>query len=379
VVAWLNDQDLRRGLAEVIPAVPEVPLATSTQLMERLERIDSRYRGRFAGHPRISRDPDELIQLRREVDEVAAEAEGLADDQLAQRIAASQELFDKELERIEEARAAGPAAVQAHRIVVLANFVYGRYTRFFAGQNRATRDVSLLEELVTDLKAFETDLHRLISQGADRSDDLVRIRDSIQIYEREVDAIRSARGSDSLPQQAQRYATLANDLFDRYRYLFANKPRISRSLRALDTLLSGLGEIHAQMIALRTRGVTGDVHAKNIALVGDRLDSWNKEKQAISEVFDKAPLSDRIGNLGGAANDVFKQYREHFAGKDRRTRELAMLGKLIEELWYLQREMDRIDEADGDDTNARNLSIVTDQLRMYDREYGEIVKVQSAN
>jgi len=354
-------------------------LATASELMERLERIDSRYRGRFAGHPRISRDPEELQKLQAEVREVATAAGEVSDASLDERIKASLDLFERELAAIHEAQAAGPAAVQAHRIVTLTAFVYARYTRFYAGQNRATRNVSLLEELVGDLKAFETDLARLVAQGADRSADLNRVRESIQIYEREVGAIRSARGSDSLPQQAQRYATLANDLFDRYRTLFANKSRISRSTRALDSLIRGLGEIHAQMLALRTRGVTGDVHAKNIALVSDRLEQWNTERRAIQEVLDKAPLSDRIGYLGGAANELFTQYRENFAGQDRRTRQLSLLGNLIEELWYIQREMDAIDQGDGDDTNARNLSIVTDQLRMYDREYGEIAKVQKSS
>jgi len=352
-------------------------VATAAELMERLERIDSRYRGRFAGHPRISRDPDEMQALRDEVAAVAKESSGLGDAALSDRIKASTELYDKEYAAIQEARSAGPAAVQAHRVVSLAAFTYGRYTRFYAGQNRSTRNVSLLEELVSDLKAYEADLARLHTQGAQRDADLARLRDSIQIYEREVLAIRSARGSDSLPQQAQRYATLANDLFDRYRYLFANKSRISRSIGALDILIKGLKEIHAEMLALRTRGATGDVHAKNIALVSDRLNAWSEEKAAIAEVLEKAPLSDRIGYLGGAANDVFSQYREHFAGQDRRSRDISLLAKLIEELWYLMGEMDRIDQDDGDDTNARNLSIVTDQLRMYDREYGEIAKVQS--
>jgi len=352
-------------------------VATSSELTQRLQSLDARYRGRFAGHPRISRDPEELEALIAGVEEVKAEASGLGDAELDQRITASAELYRKELAAVHEAQSAGPAAVQAHRIVTLATLTFGRYTRFYAGQNRATRNVGLLEELIGDLKAFETDLARLVSQGADRGDDLNRLRESIGIYEREVLAVRSARGSDSLPQQAQRFATLANDLFDRYRTLFANKPRISRSPRALEALRKGLSEIHAQMLALRTRGVTGDAHAKNIALVSDRLDQWSKEQLAIQEVLDKAPLSDRIGNLGGAANEVFKQYRENYAGQDRRTRDLAALGKLIEELWYVQREMDSIDRDDGDDGNARNLSIVTDQLRMYDREYAEIAKVQS--
>jgi hypothetical protein len=352
-------------------------VATSSELTQRLQSLDARYRGRFAGHPRISRDPEELEEILKGVKEVEAEAAGLNDADLQRQITTSTELYNKELAAIHEAQAAGPAAVQAHRIVVLATFTFGRYTRFFAGQNRSTRNVALLEELVGDLKAFETDLARLVAQGADRDADLARLRESIGIYEREVSAIRSARGSDSLPQQAQRYATLANDLFARYRALFANKPRISRSLKALDGLRKGLSEVHAQMLALRTRGVTNDVHAKNMALVSDRIDQWNTEHAAISDVLSKASKTDREGNLGGAANEVFKVYREKFAGQDRRTRDKDVLAMLIEELWYIRHEMDALDADGGTDSNARNLSIVTDQLRMYDREYGEIVRVQS--
>lgn len=354
-------------------------MATVSELDQRLKSLDARYRGRFAGHPRISRDPEELESILAGVDDVAGDAKALGDADLDRRVQASKELYLKELEAIRDAQAAGPAAVQAHRVVTLATLTFGRYTRFFAGQNRATRNVALLEELVGDLQSYETELARLVTQGADRSDDLTRLRNSIGIYEREAAAIRSARGSDSLPQQAQRYASLANDLFDRYRTLFANKPRISRSPAALAGLVAGLKEIHAQMLALRTRGVTGDVHAKNMALVGDRIDQWQTEQRAIADVLEKAPLTDRIGNLGGAANEVFKAYRENYAGQDRRSRDLAGLGNLIERLWYLRREMDAIDRNDGDDTNARNLSIVTDQLRSYDREYGEIARVQSPN
>lgn len=352
-------------------------MATVSELDQRLKSLDARYRGRFAGHPRISRDPEELEAILADVDSLVGEAASTGDADLERRVKASQDLYRKELDAIREARAAGPTAVQAHRIVTLATLTFGRYTRFYAGQNRATRNVALLEELIADLKSYETELARLVTQGADRSDDLNRLRNSIGIYERETAAIRSARGSDSLPQQAQRYATLANDLFDRYRVLFANKPRISRSPRALAGLVQGLKEIHGQMLALRTRGVTGDSHAKNIALVGDRIEQWQNEQRAIAEVLEKAPLTDRIGNLGGAANEVFKGYRENYAGQDRRSRDLPGLANLIERLWYLRGEMDRIDRDEGDDTNARNLSIVTDQLRSYDREYGEIARVQN--
>ena len=90
----------------------------------------------------------------------------------------------------------------------------------------------------------------------------------------------------------------------------------------------------------------------------------------------RAPVNERVGRLGEAANGLFAQYREGFAGKDRKTRNLPALALIIEQLWPIQRSMDVVDRTNGDDANARNLSIVTDQLRTYDREYTAIAQAQ---
>jgi hypothetical protein len=352
-------------------------VATLAELNARLEAIDARYRGRFAGHPRISRDPEELESLIREVEAAVKEAGKSADAAFTDRSTASLDLYRNELAQIQEARAAGPAAVQAHRLVSVAQMIMGRYTRFFAGQSRTTRNVGLLEEFIRDLTTITTELEGLKARGADVTADLERIQQTLSVYRQETGAIRSARGDDSLPSQAQRLAGLANDQFERYRQLFANQSRVSRHPQTLESMIHTLKEVHAQMLALRTRGVSGGSHAKNISIVGERIESWETELRTIRDVVARAPVTERVGRLGEAANAIFAAYREEFAGKDRRSRDKARLGVIIEQLWPIFRSMDAIDRLDGDDTNARNLSIVTDQLRIYDREYTAIAQAQA--
>ena len=267
--------------------------------------------------------------------------------------------------------------MQAHRITTLANLVMGRYSRFYAGKNRTTRNVGLLEELAASMNELVAELEKAAAQGANVAEDLQRMRDAANVYQQETGAIRSARGDGDIGAQAQRFAGLANDQFERYRLLFANQPRQSRHPETLASMIKALREIHASMLALRTRGVGSTSHAGNIKIVSDRIENWEKEIATIRDVIQRGQLTDRIGALGQAANLAFAEYREHFAGKDRKTRDLDKLANIIETLWPIQRSMDAIDRDDGDDTNARNLSIVTDQLRMYDREYRNIVQAKA--
>jgi hypothetical protein len=353
-------------------------LATAPELLARLDAIDARYRGRFAGHPRISRDPEELEAIQADVEAISKDASSVSDAALTERIEASRKLYAEELVRIQEARAGGPAAVAAHRVSTMATLVMGRYGRFFAAKNRTTVDVGLLESLTESMAGLVAEMERLEAQGANVAEDLERMRGALKVYRDEQGAIRSARGDGTVADQAQRLATLANGQFDRYRLLFAGEPRMSRDPEVLAGMIKAIREIHGSMRALQTRGVTNDAHLKNMQIVSDRIDSWEQELATIRDVITRGDRTERIGRLGEAANKIFAEYREHFAGKDRKTRDLTKLANLIEQLWPIQRCMDAIDADDGDDTNARNLSIVTDQLRVYDREYRNIQQAQQA-
>src|SRR5688572_28332162 len=108
----------------------------SDALAADLDRLQSRYRIRFAGHPRVTRDPEELEEMIYELDALAAQAPPA----LTERIASERELFDRELAAIRTAVAI-PFAVPAARLRLWTDLAFQRYARTFAGHDRRSVDV----------------------------------------------------------------------------------------------------------------------------------------------------------------------------------------------------------------------------------------------
>ena len=126
------------------------------------------------------------------------------------------------------------------------------------------------------------------------------------------------------------------------------------------------------MASLRLQGARSQTHERNFQLVRDRAKAYKKELKTVRTTQSRAKLQDRISALASAANDVFKSYRDEFAGQDRRTVDGDRLHTLIEQLYALALQMDDIDRADGNDLNARNLLLVMDTMRTYTREWDAI-------
>lgn len=340
-----------------------------------LNRIEERYRTRFAGHPRGSRDPDDLEALVTELDTLAGQP---ADDATKARISTAHAAYTKELAAIRDALAV-PFAAAATRLRTWSDLSMSRYQRSFAGQDRRTRDVALLEEITDDLSAIgtamtavhaEAPVHRL-------GDMLANIERVLPLYRTEIDNIRAARKTGSLPEQGSRLADLANAQFARYTMLFAKQSRLSRHPRTLERILAGLEDIRRAMQSLKLSGFINANNDQNIVLVDERLRAFRKELTAIRETQNKQSLSERVSSLATAANELFSSYRDHFSGKPREQAEPSLLNQLFERLWPIAREMDLLDDtvalSDKDEeTNARNLRIVTDNLTLYAREYDAI-------
>ncbi|MEQ1507625.1 MAG: hypothetical protein ABMB14_35670 [Myxococcota bacterium] len=343
---------------------------TSPQTATALDRIDDRYRIRFSGQPRITRDPEELEALLAELDRVAA-----ADDAAphAARIAELRELYTRELAAIESARAV-PFAVAAARIRTWCDLAISRYNRNFAGKDRRTRDVALLDEIRGELEGWRPEVAGLAAQAPDQKlgDTLTRIDQAIALYHREADAIRAARRGGSLPEQGSRLADLANTQFALYGAQFANHSRLSRQPRTLKRVIAGLDEIRRGMQSLQLSGFDEPNNRRNITIVDERLKVYRRELDEIEAAHAGATPGQRMTVLGTAANAVFQQYREAFSGKQRAQCDPAVLDGMFELLWPVARQMDELDQADGDDTNARNLLLVTDNLRLYVREHDAI-------
>jgi hypothetical protein len=348
-----------------------------SQFAAQIDDIHNRYRARFAGFPRITRDPEELSGILEEAAALESE-KGKMDADEAQRLDTNLDLYRKELEGIKEAQGQGPAAMQTHRLSTWANFVQARYARSFAGQQRRTRDLGILAELVEDADRLLGEMKALAENGmtAELEEGIKLTENNLKVYRVEFERIREDRKKVFGAERGTLFAKLANDQFQRYRLHYANKSRISRNPGLLQHIVTALQEILDGMEALLADGFNTEVHKKNIALVQQNLGVYKAEQVNIRTALREAPLRDRVGHLGGAANEVFKTYRENFAGKERKTRDLQLLADQIELLFQVGRSMDAIDRTEDDDVNAKNLALVMDMLYLYHREYATVSDLQ---
>jgi len=344
---------------------------SETDAAAALDRLQEQYRTQFAGRARVSRDPEVMEQMIDQLASVAPQVAGRPD--LQKRWDESNALFRKEHQAILDARAV-PGALQAHRLRQWAELCMGRYRRSFAGRNRATRDLALLDEIRTTLEDHRERIARLEQEapGLGLSADLQRIDETLGLCRTEAGRIRESRIEGSPDEQGTRYANLANHQFRLYGDGFAGKSRLSREPGRLWRIIRELETIAAGMARLQAAGFVSEVNDRNFKIVTERIRDYKAEIEAIDEARRSAPPSERVGALANAANAIFAEYRELFAGQDRATRDDEQLDALIERLWPIATQMDAIDRDDGDEINERNLRLVTDNLVLYAREWEAI-------
>lgn len=356
---------------------------TLQDLRARADRIHRQYQTNYAGHPRITRDPDALESMVKQMDLLIAHSRRLPASQqmqISRTLRDNRNLYAREVKAIRDAQADGPEAMYAHQLASWANFASARYRRHFAGQNRATRDPALLEEMVADLD-------RLVPLIADQrtrvdSEELQTAHSNAQqnlaLYRTELDAVRAAQTEADPEQRADLLARLANDQFAIYRDHFAGKSRISRRPALMERMITTLEGILEGMKALQAGGLTTGSNGQNIGIVEERLSGYRTELTAIRDSKSSASFEDLVTALGEAANALFAEYREHFAGQNRATRDPAVITRLCDGLFDIARQMDDLDRVRDDEANQRNLGIVLDNLRLYDREFELILQAQQA-
>ncbi|HHO49372.1 MAG TPA: hypothetical protein ENK18_00510 [Deltaproteobacteria bacterium] len=343
---------------------------------EILDRLENRYRVRFSGHPRVTRSPDELQEM---IDELQALSDRVTGDpELSERVQTSLALYTNERDAIIEARKV-PGAIGAFRLRLWTDLCVGRYRRNFAGQSRLTRDAQLLEEISAFLGSLQAQLQPLDARfpALELASTLQSVQRTAELARSELGQIRGVRSTGSQADQGSRYAQLANHQFELYQQGFAGASRISRHPPLLERIIAALEEIAAGMVRLQRAGFTDPNNDRNLSLVSDRIRAYKTELGEIVAAQGAASLDDRVSALGAAANQVFNQYREHFAGKDRASCDPDKLNRLFELLWAAALEMDAIDRREDHEINERNLSLVLDNLLLYHREWGAIQEARS--
>ena len=105
----------------------------------------------------------------------------------------------------------------------------------------------------------------------------------LDVYRKEVSAIKTARGQASFSEFVSELGRSANEIFERYRANYAGQRRETRNLKELIDLTEGLYDLAEEMNRLdRVRDDDNNQH--NLAVVLDQLRMYHREYVEIGKV-----------------------------------------------------------------------------------------------
>lgn len=355
------------------------------KLRQEAQSIYGEYGTRFAGKPRATRDLRAIDSIIERLEKVIKRARMLRNGKTNPALSSfleqaleNLETYENERENIRKVQSQGPVVVEGSRLATWANLHFGQYFRHFAGKPRATRDLGLLNEIISELELVESKMKALLAQKdvASVEADLETVQNNLGVYRDERQNILDARNSGGLDEQASYLAMIANEQFAVYNFHFGGRPRVSRRSGLLHRVNSTLQSVYDQMSALEDEGLDSEQNRKNIELIDTQLGTYRDELDKIDEARRGTSRKDLVGQLGSAANWAMAQYNEHFAGKDRASRDLELLSRVCDELLDVARQMRELGADFDSQANEENLVIVLDNLMLYQNEYEEIQQVQ---
>lgn len=257
--------------------------------------------------------------------------------------------------------------------------IYQRYDGHFAGKPRATRDLELLEELIDELSGVVELAKGSMNGGRDPAiiSLLEMAQQNLEVYREERSAIAAAQAKGPTSVMAARVVMEANLTFGRYYRHFAGQTRSTRDLGLMGEIIEELEGVQRRMKAVAKE--EGEGLKENLEVVASNLAMYRGEEAAIREARRSGTAEDRADLLATLANNQFKLYREHFAGKARHTRRLGLLERMIEELEEIRGQMRGLKRAGlVSSANDRNMGIVAENLKVYKKEVQEIAKAKAS-
>ncbi len=342
-------------------------------LTAQADAIHTRYRNNFAGRSRVSRDLVLLDSLIAEAGAVLAAIPADA-DVLRQTVGEWKALYATERDLIAKVQNSGPDILNAWTATEWEFLTFYRYNRDFAGQNRLTRDLGLLAQTISEQEGWVN-----AARGrAGLEESLVRMEEHLATYKKELAEIPAARATLPPAERAKLQASLVNHQFALFRVHFADKPRHSRRPALLGRILGQLQALHAEMTVVRDQGVKTESHLQNLQKVADRIRHHSDERANIERARMARTTREVVGALGEDANLLFAVFRKDFAGQARNTRDIAKLAELCERMQEVARAMADLQRERPDEMNRKNLAVVLDQLRSWEREFEAVRNIKRA-
>ena len=351
------------------------------ELEERAKQVHGQYMLHFADQSRLTRRIGTLEGLIEASEEVVVGLRSLTKKredvvELEERVSKRLAMYREEVELIREAQTVGPQAIEVAMIMGRVDILREVYKRHYAGASRITRDWLQLDNLVDDLSDHQEALSRLASaygssEGLRSGLDL--IGRELKLYRSEVREIKDAQTGAEGERLFSLLAELANAQFTNYRRYFADMGRGTRHLPRLERIISNLRLIAGKMKRLNVAVLSAESkkqHLGNIEIVRTRTEAFQAEMSAVTEAIDTLTPKDRIAGLRGEAHRILAAYREEFAGRDRRTRDLELLSGLCDRMQDVEIEL-RVNgvELEGLEERTDDHAMALDALGLLIREY----------
>ncbi len=163
--------------------------------------------------------------------------------------------------------------------------------------------------------------------------------------------------------------TLSEKLHNRWMREFAGKPRHTRNLGELEKLLE-----KAAGLTHKAKGIPGEKGDALEKVVVERWKLYRAERDSIAQAQYERPEVAEIHGLGQEIERALAVWRRHYAGRDRRTRDLPRLDAVIHTLAIALPRLDALKE--HPEVKKESLEGLQGQLEVLKDERGEIEKLR---
>lgn len=348
--------------------------ATIESIRTLSDKLNNRWTREFAGKPRHTRDLKELEHIIEKAAVLAKKAKQLKGEKGAEVekvVRERLELYVKERDAIAEAQFERPEIGEIHQQGQAVERSLAVWRRHFAGRDRRSRDLGLLDGAIARLGAALARLDELKEMPEVKKDKLGDLFGQLELMKDERSEIEKLRRQMTPADRAVSLLAEAQSALDRYRVSFAGQARTTVRVETLDTIIASLEGCREALVE------AGEEQAQNLAVLDQNLGAYRNERKLIVEAHDKVEVRDRTNHLGQAANQMFQLYQQHFAGQQRVTRDLKLLSDICDRLTEIAIQMAEHDATHAETLNRKNLPVVEDRLRRYEAEWVEIMKAKT--
>jgi len=246
--------------------------------------------------------------------------------------------------------------------------IHDRYRQNFAGKSRATRDLALLDSIITDIST----LRGSVAEAGD-ADLLSKVDDWIGLYQGERSAIAGIQAGGPDVARMHRLGDWTWLGFQRYLRHFAGQSRLTRDTALLRELAAEQRNWRDKARALAAKHEAG-WQADLLEQMERNLQTYEAELVEIPKARAALAPERQASVLASRANGQFALYRVHFAGQKRSTRRLALLRRIIGELSDVHQGMLHLRDQHGIRTESHlgNIRKVSERLQHHKREFREI-------